>query len=47
MTNDTTTTPAPAEKAPPVAAKLQARSAAISVHSSNHATVANAGFAWR
>jgi hypothetical protein len=32
----------------PVATKLQARSAAISVHSSNHATtVANAAFAWR
>jgi hypothetical protein len=44
---NTTTTPAPAGPAQPVAAKLQARSAAISVHSSNHATVANAGFAWR
>lgn len=31
----------------PVAVKLQARSASIAAHSSNHATIRNPGFAWR
>ncbi len=31
----------------PVAVKLQARSATIAAHSSNHATIRNPGFAWR
>ncbi|MFT3854510.1 MAG: hypothetical protein QM733_17490 [Ilumatobacteraceae bacterium] len=34
-------------KEAPVAVKLQARSASIAAHSSNHATIRNPGFAWR
>ncbi|MFV0308750.1 MAG: hypothetical protein ACK5OX_13510 [Desertimonas sp.] len=36
----------PKEEAP-VAVKLQARSATIAAHSSNHATIRNPGFAWK
>lgn len=40
--------PKPAEGAQvPVAAKLQARSAAVALHSSNHATVMHSALAWR
>lgn len=44
MTNDDTKKEA---KEAPVAVKLQARSATIAAHSSNHATIRNPGFAWR
>ena len=48
MTNETTTSNDTKEtdKAP-AAVKLQARSATIAAHSSNHATLRNPGFAWR
>lgn len=44
---NTTDTEETEAKEAPVAVKLQARSATIAAHSSNHATIRNPGFAWR
>ena len=47
MTDDTTSKEIKQREEAPAAVKLQARSATIAAHSSNHATLRNAGFAWR